>query len=243
MSNKEAYYFSHDSNARNDFKIIKLRRILGLEGYGIYFCLIEMLREQKDYKLLLESVVDFAYTLDVSEEKIKSVIMNFDLFEIEENTFFSARLLRSMKVYKSISQKRIEAGRRGGQANAKQMLSKTEANAKQMLSNAKALKERKGKEIKLKERKEKYLDYVFLSEDEFGKLVNKFSEDGTNKKIENLNNYIGSTGKKYKSHYHTILAWESKYNQGNGKTSSMFEEHDKIMARIAKEKKNAEKRI
>jgi hypothetical protein len=26
-------------------------------------------------------------------------------------------------------------------------------------------------------------------------------------KIERLNNYIGSSGKKYKSHYHTILNW------------------------------------
>lgn len=28
--------------------------------------------------------------------------------------------------------------------------------------------------------------------------------------IERLNNYIGSTGKKYRSHYHTILNWFTK---------------------------------
>ena len=28
--------------------------------------------------------------------------------------------------------------------------------------------------------------------------------------IERLNNYIGSTGKRYKSHYHTILNWYRK---------------------------------
>jgi len=34
---KEAYYFSHDSNARQDEKIIKLRMKLGWEGYGLYW--------------------------------------------------------------------------------------------------------------------------------------------------------------------------------------------------------------
>ena len=36
-------YFPHDSNARNDVKLIKLRSKLDWEGYGIYFALIELL--------------------------------------------------------------------------------------------------------------------------------------------------------------------------------------------------------
>ena len=58
---KDAYYFSHDSNARNDIKILRLRRSLGLEGYGIYFCLIEMLREQDDYKMSMSSIPDSVF--------------------------------------------------------------------------------------------------------------------------------------------------------------------------------------
>ena len=41
------------------------------------------------------------------------------------------------------------------------------------------------------------------------KLIEKFGSD-TKNWIERLNNYIGSKGKKYKSHYHTILAWDRK---------------------------------
>ena len=55
--------------------------------------------------------------------------------------------------------------------------------------------------------KERYLDYVFLSKDEYQKLTNKYPRSIIKNKIEDLNNYIGSKGKRYKNHYHTILAW------------------------------------
>lgn len=54
---KEAYYFSHDTNARNDPKILALRDNWGVEGYGIYWVLIEMLRESNDYKLPIKPYI------------------------------------------------------------------------------------------------------------------------------------------------------------------------------------------
>jgi hypothetical protein len=42
------------------------------------------------------------------------------------------------------------------------------------------------------------------------RLIEQFGEAGTKEKIENLNLYKGSTGKKYKSDYLTILSWERK---------------------------------
>jgi len=116
---KDAYYFSHDATARNDFKILKVRRVLGLEGYAIYFCLIEMLREQADYRLPITSIEDIAHHLNTSEEKIRGVIHNFDLFKIEENYFFSDRLLKSMDTYNELKNKLSEAGRKGGLSRAK----------------------------------------------------------------------------------------------------------------------------
>jgi len=46
---KNAYYFSHDSNAKDDPKCVLLIEQLGLEGYGIYWILIEILRDQPGY--------------------------------------------------------------------------------------------------------------------------------------------------------------------------------------------------
>lgn len=60
------------------------------------------------------------------------------------------------------------------------------------------------------EKKNKYADFVTLLSSEYEKLLNEFGEQGTAERIERLNLYKGSTGKKYKSDYLTILNWEKK---------------------------------
>jgi len=117
---KESFYFSHDSNARNDVKIIKLRRQLGMEGYGIYWCLIEMLRDAPGNKLPIESIDDIAFSINCSKEKVEAVIRNYDLFIIEDETFFSDRLIRSMNQYKELKSSRSKAGKIGMEKRWKQ---------------------------------------------------------------------------------------------------------------------------
>ncbi|GJQ59767.1 MAG: hypothetical protein SCALA701_25680 [Candidatus Scalindua sp.] len=62
-------------------------------------------------------------------------------------------------------------------------------------------------------KKKKFLEGVYLTEDQYKKLCDQFTETGTNNKIQNLDLYIASTGKKYKCHYSTILAWHRKDEQ------------------------------
>lgn len=112
---KQSYYFSHDSNARNDVKIIKLRRQLGLEGYGLYWCLIEMLRDAPENKLPIDAVDDIAFSLNISKEKIETVINLYGLFTVDQSNFFSQRLIRSMEQYKEIKLKLSEGGKKGMQ--------------------------------------------------------------------------------------------------------------------------------
>ncbi len=61
-----------------------------------------------------------------------------------------------------------------------------------------------------REKKNVYHDVVNLTTEEYKKLVEKFGEEDTKDKIENLSLYIQSRGDKYKSHYATILNWERK---------------------------------
>lgn len=58
-----------------------------------------------------------------------------------------------------------------------------------------------------KKRKRRYLDFVLLTDEEHQKLVDRFGEAGTEDWINRLNDYIASRGRRYKSHYHTILNW------------------------------------
>jgi len=55
--------------------------------------------------------------------------------------------------------------------------------------------------------KKKYKESVYLSDDELKALQEKYGNDTTEKAIEKLDNYKGSTGKRYKSDYKAILNW------------------------------------
>jgi hypothetical protein len=58
----------------------------------------------------------------------------------------------------------------------------------------------------------KILDFVLLKQHEIDKLKTLLNSQYDHY-INQLNNYIGSKGKRYKSHYHTILAWYNKNKQ------------------------------
>ncbi|WP_018659891.1 DnaD domain protein [Allofustis seminis] len=111
-------YFSHDSNARNDEKCLNLRMKHGAAGYGIYWMLIERLRDQEDYT----SVKDYnalAFDLRADAGVVKSVVEDFGLFAFTENEkgecFYSESLNRRMSMMEDISSKRAAAGKKGAQ--------------------------------------------------------------------------------------------------------------------------------
>ena len=59
---------------------------------------------------------------------------------------------------------------------------------------------------------------VLLTDDEFSKLKERFPADWQ-KRIDDLDIYVGKTGKKYKSHYLTIISWaRSDADKNNPKT-------------------------
>jgi len=146
---KEAYYFSHDSNAKDDPKILQLRMELGWEGYGLFWALIELLRNESDYRMRTH-YKSIAFALQTQEDTIKKLINDFDLFAIDSDFigefFWSESLLKRMEMRESKSEKaRQSAKKRWNQNNdANAMRTHSEGNA-----DAMQLKERKGKEIVL----------------------------------------------------------------------------------------------
>jgi hypothetical protein len=139
---KDSFYFPHDYNSRNDVKCLFLRQQLGMEGYGIFWFLIECLADSGG-TLPLKIVPVLAMQMQVPDVKVSAVIHNFDLFQIQEdNIFFSNRLNHHLHIRKTLSDKGKEGaiirwGNRGanGEANT---LPIGKGNAK----------ERKGKERK-----------------------------------------------------------------------------------------------
>jgi len=151
MSGKDAYWFHHDSNAFQDPKIARLFRLHGLAGYGLFWVVIERLREAREYRIKCDSIQDLVYQVRTTEDAFNAL---FDCGLIErdcENYFFSPSLNRRMERWNAKRETLKVNGSKGGVANAKQMLSKSLANAKQTSSKRVAIREEKRREDEIRE--------------------------------------------------------------------------------------------
>lgn len=111
---KSTNYFSHDSNARNDEKLVRLRMKQGAAGYGVYFMILERLREEADYM----SAKDYnmiAFDLRVDAAIVKSVVEDFGLFTFTDDgkCFYSESFTRRMDIKDTLLRQRSEGGKIG----------------------------------------------------------------------------------------------------------------------------------
>jgi hypothetical protein len=204
---KDAFYFPHFCNARHDRKLKRVQKELGIEGYGIYFMLLEVLREQTDLRYPLNEIDLLADEFGTSEQKVRVVICNYDLFQVDENqNFFSFKMIIYLQPYfEKSTRARDAANKRWNNANAY-----TNAVEMQSKSNASKVKESKLNETKLnkiKENKINIKEFIFLSESEINKLNEDFASHEVEWMLNKLNDYKASTGKKYKSDYAAINMW------------------------------------
>lgn len=118
---KDAYYFSHDSNARHDIKIKAMVNQYGMTGYGLYWVVIEMLRDTSDYELPLKPYFYQALSseaqmhADVIEAWLKDCIELYELFDQHDGCFYSHSLKKRMALKEDNRQKRSQAGKKGMQ--------------------------------------------------------------------------------------------------------------------------------
>lgn len=108
--------FTHDSNARHDEKIINLRMRHGAAGYGVFFMILERLREENNYM----SVKDYnmiAFDLRVDAAMVKSVVEDFGLFVFTDDGkyFYSESFNRRMNANDTPHMSRAEIGKIGAQ--------------------------------------------------------------------------------------------------------------------------------
>jgi len=110
---KDAFYFPHFSNARNDRKLRRVRKELGMEGYGIYFAILEVLRDQKDFKYPLEDIDLLAEDFGTSEQKVRAVVTLYKLFENDDEDFFSIKFNEFLTPYLDAKERKKIAAMKG----------------------------------------------------------------------------------------------------------------------------------
>lgn len=123
-------------------EVMRARMKHGIAAYGIYVALMQLLEKDEDHKLSKDYSM-IAYEMRVDVSVVQSVVEDFDLFEVEEEYFYSKELSDTIEQARKVSEARARAGRAGGAAkarnfvaNAKESSSKCQANARKNVANA-----------------------------------------------------------------------------------------------------------
>lgn len=198
-------YFSHDYNARTDDAIKAIIRKFGMEGYGVWWAIIEDLYSNANaLRLDCEGI---AFDLRVHCDVVTSIIYDYGLFQINGSTFSSKSVQKRLDKRNEKSVKAAKSAKfRWGNANALQ----TE-------SDSNAIKEKESKGNK-KERKENNEEINSLFEKFWGlydkkqdrekcyKIFSKLAKTEIEKIFEKLPLYISSTpDKQYRKNPQTWL--------------------------------------
>lgn len=137
---KDAYYFPHDYNARNDRKIAALIERHKSAGYGVFWIVCEMMHEENG-SIEFDEITFGAIAKDANESAefvktvIKDCVSDFKLFKKEEDIVVSGRVSRNIEKRQMLSKSRSEAGKRS-------------ASVRQMSTSVEQMATKKGKEIK-----------------------------------------------------------------------------------------------
>ena len=157
---KETFYFAHDYNARNDPKLQNVLFDLGVEGIGVFWCIIEQLYEQGG-KLPLHYCKSIAFALHVDFKCVERLVNDYGLFKNDGENMWSESVLNRLNRRTEVSEKRkLAALARWRQGIENQSQTQSPANYGQIADNARRMQMQstsnanaghKGKEIKEKE--------------------------------------------------------------------------------------------
>ena len=147
---REKFYFSHDYGSRNDPKILELRAEYGLEGLGLYWCIVETLAEADDGYINPRLIAGLSIGYGIDKDKLQEYIdfmIEVELLCEDDKGYYSKRMLEHKQIRKKLS----DAGRKGAETRWGGRKTTGELKDKNSHPNT---KERKGKKRKGKERKE-----------------------------------------------------------------------------------------
>jgi DnaD/phage-associated family protein len=129
---KVSIFFSHDTNASQDPKILQMCSVYKAEGYGWFWMLVEKMAEQENYKL----PIDGKYTIDAYAMRmycdsntlhnfIDDCIKEFKLFNSDGKFLWSESLNRRMQYFEIKS----EIGKKAAEARWQKRKELSDSNA------------------------------------------------------------------------------------------------------------------
>lgn len=157
---KDAIAFLHDANAKDDLKIVMLRQEFGLEGYGAYFMIVEILREQSNFKIDLSEIEGVNYKLkphNIDFEKFLKFCFEKGLFKKDKKHMWSESLLRRMKAFTDARERMSQGGKKAMKKRYKHLTSTLQEPNK---VNQSKYKEKETNTNQIENKAKEILDYL-----------------------------------------------------------------------------------
>lgn len=160
---KKVNYFSHDTNARSDPKILNFRSEFGWEGYGLFWALVEMMFESDDSKIKFAALKGISFSFNIDITLLRNVIdccVREGLFASDEESFWSNGVVKRKRQMEEEACKKSKAGKKGMEARWGKSVNKQNDNDVITGDNSVITENNKIKENKIKEKKEKEIKEI-----------------------------------------------------------------------------------
>lgn len=106
-------YFAHDRDARSDPKIMRMRRKYGMEGYGIFFALLEMLysdsKNQLPYSDEQFDSMAYDFHTGINMRQYVDDCVEYELFDTDGEVFWSPSMRRRIAEQEAKTKSKSEA--------------------------------------------------------------------------------------------------------------------------------------
>lgn len=223
-------YFPLDTVLDAKFELIEAD--FGIKGFGVIVKLLQKIYAEQGYYVELDKdvILVVAHKWGVNANLVSDIVARAISVGIFDRTMFKKyKILTSVgiqKRYLKMTSKRVSSNIRSEYSLLK--VAQNQKNTDFQAENDGRNGQSKVNEIKKEIYKEKHgeLENVFLSSEEYQKLVTKYGPKTTEKYIDKLSLYMDSAGKGYKSHYATILAWMRRdgIKELGGNNSSAYQD-------------------
>ena len=200
-------WFKHDVNARNDIKLRLLKKKFGLEGYGVYFSLLEIIGEfaEKDnveewgYVSKLHTTETLAEEIGTTPEKLEEVFQycnELELFTQKNKRLYCEKILTRLDEYATkIKQQHDRVGTKSRQSPKKVVLEEEQEE-----------EQNKNKNILLPK---KFSSLKDITPDVVEDISQRYgvAPAFVNIQLEKLTNWTQAKGKNYKDYRRALMNW------------------------------------